>query len=151
MRVPSVNEPLDKKARKSYDKHMQRRSSGVTRAGELVKKLEGGSSAKRQQPPAPQKQKQEQIDHWGYAHPHGGPWTCPAFFDQLMYTSSISTPPPGSGINVDGNIGGCATGCGSLSRCGAATYTLEGTTSDVHSVPKDNSSSCGGGGTFVKS
>lgn len=116
-----------------YIQHVERRRRGLKRANLLVKKHENG--------PPP---KEQHYDHWGYPYLLAGPWVCPLFFDQSMYTSSISNPLPGSGVNADDNIGGCATGCGYLAHCsssstmgGQAVLDMGGIIADVFDISND--------------
>lgn len=88
---------------------VERRKRGVLRVEVLAKKHES-------EPPS----KEQHHDHWGYPYILAGPGLVPCSLIK-PYTASISSPAPGSNINADNNIGGFATGCGSLSKCGTAT------------------------------
>lgn len=101
--------------RQAYEMHLQRRDEGLKRGEKLAKKL-------GRPPPG----KQERFDHWGYPVLLGGAFACPVFLTAAMYADDLARPEAMSGVNADGNIGGCVTGCGGLTQCGATTGNLGG-------------------------
>jgi hypothetical protein len=140
VKVPFRGASTYRNTRDLYVQHVERRRRAQKRANWLVRKHENG--------PPP---KEQHYDHWGYPYVLAGPWVCPLFFDQSMYTSSISNPLPGSGVNADDNIGGCATGCGYLAHCGSsngsggrAVLDAAGIIADVFDVSNDGGGDGGG-------